>query len=156
MHSEWGDAYLKGLQKNHWNSYEMLVFRLRGGTLSFAVFNGQSFIFTSYWLIFWQILEWSQCWVSLAVSSPLPLLGSFVDQESFQGTGELRYFMEYLAHCFSALWVYPIKAEEYFLQGKHIEWWITLVHADMWWCPQKHAGMEPRCHMCPKPSTASS
>lgn len=41
--------------------------------------------------------------MSLAVSSPLPLLDSFVDQESFQGTGELRFFMEYLARHSSAL-----------------------------------------------------
>jgi len=31
------------------------------------------------------------------------LLDSVVDQESFQGTGELRFFMEYLAHQSNAL-----------------------------------------------------
>lgn len=109
----------------------MLEFGFRAGMLGFATSSAESFVFGSYWFIFWHISERGQWWVSLAVSSPLPLLDSFVDQESFQGTGELRFFMEYLAHRSSALWVYPIKAEEYFRQDKHVEWWIIVLHDEM-------------------------
>lgn len=137
----------------------MLEFRFSSGMLGFATSNTESFVFRSYWFIFWQILDWGQWWVSLALSSPLPLLDSFVDQESFQGTKELRFFMEYLAHLSSALWVYPIKAEKYFLQDKHVEWWITRVHAEMCWCSWQHPSTEPGCYVWSDPSlsaTASS
>lgn len=93
----------KKLQKNNWNSYEMQEFGFRAGMLGYATSSSESFVFRSYWFIFWRILEWGQYWVSLAVSSLLHLLDSFVDQENFQGTRELRFFMEYLAHHSSGL-----------------------------------------------------
>lgn len=43
------------------------------GMLGFATCSGESFIFRSYWFIFWQILVQGQWWVSLAVYFSLPL-----------------------------------------------------------------------------------
>ena len=130
----------------------MLEFGFRAGMLGFATSSTRSFVFRSYWFIFWQILDRGQWWVSLAVLSLLSLFESSVDQESFQGTGELRFFLEYLALKCSTLQAYPIEAKEHFLQ--HKQWWITLLHAEM--CSWYAYHIEPGYHVWSEPPLAET
>lgn len=112
----------------------MLEFGFRAGMLGFATSSAESFVFRTYWFIFWQILERGQWWVSLAVSSPLPLLDSFVDQESFQGTGELRFSWNIWPIIPASFKFISLRPRSIFYKTNTVEWWITVVQVEMCWC----------------------
>lgn len=154
---EWGDAYLRGLQKNHWNSYEMLEFRLCRGTLGFCSIKCP--------VICLQILL-IYILTNISIRPVVGVFGSVISSSSLGFICWPRKLSEnWRVEVFRGIFgrghqgpfeFIPLRLENYFLQGKQEQWWITVVHAKMHRWSWQHPSIEPSCHVWSKPSLSAT